>query len=978
MASVKQHRAAQEAALSDKTVSYNGNGGTMQVTSKTTATVRRAVSCADCGKKFDDWRLLQRHKRKTCPKFSLRFSCRECKAYFSARVELDSHIFAAHVKKEHKSKNTRSMNSSRKKVKSSSLPDSRKCTMDHSSRWKEVQKCQKKSDGVKIRKSASMRKMAMRVGKLKTRMRYAKKSKEHEKPLVETCTVGSNPFPFTTSCAPDAQSFQFLCQSCLACRFATYVELRQHEDWCARVPASQGYVCLPCGRHYRNQGTLHRHADEHHYSPFSLEVKKTLVNPYLFSTTVAQDAASHPHVCSSCLLVCFTTPALLRRHEDWCGQCSSAKDGFKCNKCGRYFRTAALLGRHTEAADCGKMDSTETAGNSIEVSKDAELRSLENDVEQKTATTHGVCPLCDVPYATQYEQQFHFLNVHNLTSSDMKIKQAFERHSKRALAGTQVTCLDCDLKVSSRLELVQHKRVCTKEKEAKCITLPIASPVSELTLVKDKSDSRSIHSANNRKSSKKGDGSRSTATMVSGTSEKIAAKCKNRSESGTDRSSVSRAVHTVGTQRSGISRGLLLNTTKVCKLISSTGAKQLMLKPHGELVGLGNGGRKSSTTYGTITGICNDKETQSTSIVNTSKPDKPISKEPSAISYVSVDSDLLIESPPSLQSIDKTNGCSLQLKTDKCISNEDPKPTTESLELLTGEENASWPEKHIQTRTHEINHNIDQQHTVCHLKTVDDHKSIEDKNVSQDAVKACSVTGKRLKLTRKRSWKNKVADAVDSDANTRSNSAHEVNTGKKSSAVEKELVIRNTRSKRSLNVPASVSGCEATVLHVESSSEATSEVQQTLLEALHLVPKSHQQNSQRTTTAGHQTRSAARARSEDSGPAAKKSRIKQSEELSKSKALGQKELQLLANRNSKETVDVNKHERKHVSTRSVAQTTHVNTSEQMKPNCSDEPASLSQITWTVEPASNGLIRCIMCKVAFRTVRQIVDHFCVGH
>jgi len=614
MATKKHNTTAQEVKSSDESCSFEGHSDTAQqldqARSTITATVKRAVHCVDCGKKFDDWHMLQRHKRKSCLKSFLRFLCRECMAYFPSNIELNNHI-AAHTthicEKVQESKNKCSTNNCKKKIKRSSSASekstilSRMKVSDHanSTKWQKVRKRVKKSDTLKNWKSASEHKAAKRVGKLR-KTGTGVTHKDLHKAVVSKCTVSSNPFSFTTSCAPDAQFFQFLCQSCLTVRFPKYTELRQHEDWCARVRNSQGFLCLPCGRHYRNLGTLRRHADEYHRMSLSSEVKKVAVNPFRFSTTIALDAASNPYVCSSCLLVCFTSLTMLRRHEDWCGQCVSAKDGLKCNKCGRYFRTSALLERHIAADDCVKTGNIAGTIDDIKISGDTKLDHLVSDIKQKAAsetTVHGVCPLCDVPFISQYEQQVHFMNVHNLTSSELKIKQSVEKHSRRGFVRTHITCLDCDLKFSSRLELVQHKRICTKEKEFTKVYLPINPPT--LTSGNDHSDSRNICSVEDEHYIKTDNSPRTDVeTTLSSASGKRTAKCENLSEGQITESLSSRAMDREGTQRSETYQGLLLNTQKVRNLIRRTSAKQLLLKPDGELVLLGDGGQKISTING--------------------------------------------------------------------------------------------------------------------------------------------------------------------------------------------------------------------------------------------------------------------------------------------------------------------------------------------------------------------------------------------
>ena len=896
--------------------------------SKTKAAVKRAVRCADCGEKFDGWRTLQRHKRKSCSKSSWRFLCRECKAYFLSKIELNSHISAAHSPRTCEtlctSINACSINSSQTKFKGH-LSSSEKSAIiiikdsnqARNLKCKKVHKQPKKSQNLKNWKVVPAHKVAKGVGTLNKRVKDVR-HKEHYK-SVATCrpTVGSNPFSFTTSCAPDAQSFQFLCQSCLTVRLATYTELRQHEDWCARVRNSGGFLCLPCGRHYRSLGTLRRHADEYHKMHLSSEVTNGFGNPFLFSTTIALDAESHPHVCSSCLLVCFSNRTFLRRHEDWCGQCVLPKDGSKCNKCGRYFRTAALLELHTAADNCFKTDSTVGAIGDIKINRCTGSESLESDADQKAARekiVHSVCPLCDVPFMSQYEQQVHFIYVHNLTASELKIKQSVLRHSRRGLVGTQVTCLDCDLMFSSRLELVQHKRTCTKEKKSTAVVLPIAPQMQ--------SNSKKLCSVKDKNSAKKGNSPKADVETISNsTSGKSSAKCENQSEGGVTELSSSRAVDTVGAKK--IPRGLLLNNTKLCNLIRRTGAKQIVLKPDGEVIPLGNGGQKISAINGkpVITKI--SVETHSSYVKKDSKLGS--SGKSSAVPSLTVESKLLPASSGIQQSTlgDKKVVCSWEPKTDKCGSNMDLKSTAESLQLMSSEKNSGQTEDRLQPSCCRINHTVDgKQHQICQRPNrVARHKCSEAKSVSASAPKTYCNVDKQQKSTRKRSLQNNITDVNSSNPNSHSNAARGPEV--KCSIVMKEAsVSRSTRSKRhahtkhhsvleAVDLPTPASSSEIKVSNIDCPSNVT-DGQQTLLEPLQLVgPVSSQLNCARTVTEQYQTRSVTHARVTSDEPVTKRTRyMRNNNNLSiSSTALTQKGLASSAKTASStsKTVKCNKH-----------------------------------------------------------------------
>jgi len=1008
MASTVEHNSTEEVKTSPASCASDGRGDKAQQMdrsqSKTATARKKAVRCADCGKKFDGWRMLGRHKRKSCPKCMLRFSCRECGAFFPSKIELNNHISVAHASEKvresknahHSQKKPKVNSTSCSEVSTSGLKGFRHADRD-SLEWKRAYKHAIKSDDLKKLKSAFTCKAAEHGGKLRRRMIIVRQ-KDLDKAAVGKYTIGRNPFSFTTSCAPDAQSFQFLCQSCVTVRFATYTELRQHEDWCARVPNSHGYLCLPCGRHYRTLGTLRRHADGYHKSPVSSEAKKIIGNPFLFSTTIAMDAASHPHECSSCRLVCFASPTTLRRHEDWCGQCVSAKDGSKCEKCGRYFRTEALLERHAAADDCLKTDDTARAVDDLKSDEGSESESLGSDVKPKPApgaTIYGVCPLCDLPFISQYEQQVHFINVHNLTPSELKIKEAVQRHSRRGFIGTQVTCLDCDLVFSSRLELVQHKRICTKKKKFTKVLLPI-TPRMQSSVLSSGNDCCSLEDGSSTKKD-------STDLEIRSAS--------NSGKSRLTRRFGSRAEDAASTQRSDISQGLLLNTTKVRSLIRHTGAKQLLLKPDGELLLLGEGGQKISTTNGktVITKTSADShsvEARSSSIEDSSKPGS--SENPGAVTNPTGDTGLL----PTSAGSDKAtvSGCGGEaLKTDECINSENLEPATENLVLVCSDDNSCQSE----SGCCEVDRTVEEQDPAC--QHPDKAVSLEAENAGAAAPKTRPDVGIRRKSTRKWPLQNRITDLVDSDPENDIEAAcdREVEnilvmeekpvslstTSKRSphtdvkatdlpapaSASEIEVIesdpeknieaapdleVKNiivmeeeplslcTTSKRSphtdvkaAGLSSPVSAHEFEVIEPTCSSEVDDK-QQLLLEALKLVPVSAEPNGARPAAARYRTRLSVTV---TEGGAAKKGRYldydKDTPRSSKSAR------RALSTKPARKTVTSNKHK-----TADRKQTTG---------------KVMPQKTWTVELVGDHLVRCVGCKMIFRTVRKIVDHVCSG-
>lgn len=852
MATEKHLDSAEEVKSSSKPDSHDTGAQQMKhVRSKTKAAGKRAVRCIDCRQKFHDWRLLQQHKRKSCQSSTSRFLCRECKAFFLSKVELNSHISTAHAgHKVYQSENAVNVDSSQTSSASYSgetvidlteeqpKPQNRKKVHKHSKKLVDLQKL----------KSAKVAKRAKKLKKTATNVNAV----ERDKPGGKIAAVGSNPFAFTTSLAPDARSFQFLCQSCFTLRFAKYVELRQHEEWCARIRNGQGFLCLPCGRHYRSQATLRRHAGEYHTMPFLSEAKKTVGNPFPFSTTVAPDAASYPHVCSSCLIVCFSSSGDLRRHEDWCGQCPSMKDdGLKCSKCGRCFRTAGLLERHATAGDCTKTGDTTGAVDDETCDRGMESESSGSNVEPKAAPEkiHGVCPLCDVPFLSQHEQQVHFMNVHNLTASELKVKQAIQRHSRRGLDVTKVTCLDCDRKFSSRLELVQHKRVCTKEKTVTAVVLPLSPPTSV------PSDSN-LSSTKSRCAVEDGNSdpekeipSADPETVRSNVADRTAGKCENQSEG-----AVTELLSgTPGTRKLQISPGTFLNTAKVRELLRNSGAKQLLVQPGGTLVLLGEGGQKISTM----------------SLVQ-----------------------------------------GRELIIDKPATNRDHKSTAASLKSVSSTENSGQTDAGLQTNSPKVN-GIDSARKERHVRQRPKSDSMSERKTHHHVGNQLKSTRKRTKqddgveIIHHDPKKHINSAKVKNSVVKKAESVERNRKSKKSTDAKQHSLTK------AVDQLAADSDSEVKITGVESLSEVA-DGQQSLLKALQLVPITAELNPTLSAEAPYRTRSNTRVRTATAkGIVAKKSRCSRgSKTLPRSSVpSGRKEL-MARNRtanNTNKTVEIVKH-----------------------------------------------------------------------
>lgn len=1022
MASTRPGDSAEEVKPSAESCSSDGHGKTAeprrQVRSKTAAARDKVLRCADCGQKFDGWRMLQQHKRKSCAKSSVRFSCRECKAFFPSKTELNGHVSAAHESM-HQSKKTDDSQTKSKHNSASCSGESVVSLMKgfkdaHGAKWKKALKQKMSSDDLKKLKSALAYKAAKRGGKLRESVKSCRALKEA---VVEACTIGGNPYSFTTSCAPDTESFQFLCQSCLTIRFATYAELREHEDWCARVQSSPGFLCIPCGRHYRTLGTLRRHADEYHKMSFPSEVKKMVGNPFQFSTTVALDAASHPHACASCLLVCFANPTVLRKHEDWCGQCVSTKGGSKCDKCGRCFRTDALLERHTAADDCLKVDDSRTTDD-LKINGDAESDSTDSkaNVKQKLApgiTVHGVCPLCDLPFISQYEQQVHFMNVHSLTCAELKIKRQPEIQSRRGYVEKQVTCLDCDRAFSSRLELVQHKRECAKDKKFTKIILPVNPrlPTSgkngkNKSTVKDGNSTKKEfpHKTDPVTTSASASG-KSTLTKITAKdtagSQRLENSCgllkdgnstkkeqryyrkilPKKTDSVTTFAGASckstltelhrsRSEDMTRSKRLQNSRGLLLNTAKVRNLIKSTGARQLLLKADGELVLLGDGDRKISAMLkadGEL--VLHGDGERKISAVDRKRAISKISgdRRLESRSGCSDDSskpgpsekpDAVTSPAVGTKSLPASSGSDQPIDGEKLTTDKytNGKHLRESRELVSSEKDSVQNGDELEPSRCKVDQTDQEQHP----SKVNGHKGLEAKRASEVAPK--TDHGER-KLTRKRPLRSRVTDGIDSGAKKSTTAAPEVGN----SVAKKEPVLLGTGAKTSPengcnlgvkmpDLPPPASSGEVGV-EAESSSEAD-DGQQSLLGALQLVPVLAKLNQPATVASRYRTRSQRTGANVSEVPASKKRRRPDNVKDSTSGS-------------SNSTADEGHALEPTTKTVSVSETGRSESTDKMHIG-SD---SLPQKTWTVAPVGDSWLSCVECRTVFQTTRQIVDHVC---
>jgi len=648
---------------------------------------------------------------------------------------------------------------------------------------------------------------------------------------METHTVGSNPFIFTTLCAPDAEQFQFICQSCIKVRFAEYPELRQHEEWCARVRNSEGFVCLLCGRHYRNLGTLRRHTLEYHSVPVSSEM--ILENPFQFSTTVAMDSASYPHVCQSCQLVCFNSLADLRRHEDWCGQAAPSADGSRCDKCGRHFRTADLLLRHATAGDCTATSNATGATDVENCNAGTASESSICDAQQKSVarmTTYSVCPLCDVPFMSQYEQQVHFINIHNLTNSELKVKRPVPKRPRLGRVGDEVTCLDCDRTFSSRLLLSRHKQICMKEKKYTKVLIPVTDSRSRQSIKKKCS------SVEDGYTSWKGDANYKTTN--SGFSAGTAAKCKIRNNVGVTKLSVG------GTSRAKklqVSSRLLMNTAKVRNLIRCGSGKKLLMKSDGELFLVG-----SKTT---VTDLLKGSVKMGSSSVKSSYK-QGCSEKMSDATSIAFYMDSMPTTSDTGDSIinEKKLIRSLELQRDKCTNDEDLKSISESVELLCTEHSS---EEGFRDNNSKVNDSVG----VIRQTRQRASRSLETGSGLVSEPKTNHDVGKQRTLKRKWSLKEDITD-VDSSLH-----GYEVRNHNE----KKESAVQNTKSRKSVGTAAKYQSVLQTV--DQPTADPSGEIKntrvaggpQTLVEALELFPSSTQSTDPGTVPVRGRTRSGTRA-----------------------------------------------------------------------------------------------------------------------
>lgn len=277
--------------------------------------------------------------------------------------------------------------------------------------------------------------------------------------------AASNPLAFTTSCAPDASSFQFLCQSCQMVRFTAYWDLRSHEDWCGRRnPSTVGMSCQKCGFRYKNLVLLHRHAVEVHGSDNKDEIASPDMqrspagsNPYSFTTVGAPDEVDFPYVCARCSTVCFRSYADARRHEDWCGR-SAQNGGFVCGTCNWGFHDDVLLKRHVR--DCAGGLPSEAG---------VEDREAANDDGSRCDGTKDRCDVSVAPIrnpkkraATQRESVVRGPgnDVHEKGVRDPIPSR--KQSVKRSPCDGPFCCTRCDTPLDSRSELARHKRHCNR------------------------------------------------------------------------------------------------------------------------------------------------------------------------------------------------------------------------------------------------------------------------------------------------------------------------------------------------------------------------------------------------------------------------------------------------------------------------------------------------------------------------------------
>lgn len=302
------------------------------------------------------------------------------------------------------------------------------------------------------------------ISKTEQRLQSITALMEGTKNKTEGCGA-SNPLGFTTSVAPDATSYPFLCQSCASVRYEKFWDLRLHEDWCGRVAAGMGVMCTTCFRRYRNSLVLNRHVNEAHRSCHT-DVKTadgvliglhiaqlTETNTLNYSTVCALDFAVFPYICSSCCMVCFADAKLLRLHEDWCGR-SGNITGFSCPKCRISFRTNDLLERHQQQC---KESSTAKSDVKRKVKLAIDTHTQEDDLNDNS------CPICSIQLCSRIEKQSHLRTVHSLDdSSSPKVEPLTMpiQYSRQF-----IRCSNCSRRFTLYKYLEQHQQHCFKKKE---------------------------------------------------------------------------------------------------------------------------------------------------------------------------------------------------------------------------------------------------------------------------------------------------------------------------------------------------------------------------------------------------------------------------------------------------------------------------------------------------------------------------------
>jgi len=305
------------------------------------------------------------------------------------------------------------------------------------------------------------------------------------------------------------------------------------------------------------------------------------------------------------------------------------------------------------------------------------------DAQQKSVARtakYSVCPLCDVPFMSQYEQQVHFINIHNLTNSELKVKRPVPKRPRLGRVGDEVTCLDCDRTFSSRLLLSRHKQICMKEKKYTKVLIPVTDSRSRQSIKKKCS------SVEDGYTSWKGDANHETTN--SGFSAGTAAKCKIRNNVGVTKLSVG------GTSRAKklqVSSRLLMNTAKVRNLIRCSGGKKLLMKSDGELFLVGSGGQKVSTIGGktTVTDLLKGSVKMGSSSVKSSYK-QCCSEKMSDATSITFDTDSMPTTSHTGDFVinEKKLIHTLEQQRDKCTNDEDLKSISESAELLCTEHNS--------------------------------------------------------------------------------------------------------------------------------------------------------------------------------------------------------------------------------------------------------------------------------------------------